>query len=230
MKRCMVIVLSIVVLVGCKSTSTQTENKTQQLQNALLTAVTEASESVPATLHASLQTKDLLPPESLVLLEQKQIPRLDEYLKVWQQQVILAFRKTTIKIPDLLKPYIEQLQINNPQQLLRSSNSSVSALLNAQFGIQIIGSVQLLLANELTESQKTYEAIYDRYSIWSKGKGLLGEEALPQIAKFPTAHLATIFVELYLKQLSQEESDIRTTPVPQGTGSVYEIFQQELQP
>lgn len=230
MKRFMFIVLSIVLLVGCKSTSIQSENKTQQLQDALLAAVTEASESVPATLHASLQTKDLLPNESLVLLEQKQIPRLEEYLNVWQQQVLFAFRRTTIKIPDLLKPYIEQLQIDNPEQLLRSSNSSVSALLNDQFGNLITGSVQLLLVDELSESQKTYETIYDRYSIWSKGLELLGKEALPRIAKFPTAHLATIFVELYLKQLAQEESDIRTTPVPQGTGSVYEIFQQELQP
>jgi hypothetical protein len=226
----MVIVLSIMLLVGCKSITTQSENKTEQLRSALITAVTEASEAVPATLHATLQTKDLLPQESLVLLDQKQIPRLDEHLLVWQQQVILAFRKTTIQIPDLLKPYIEQLVLDNPEQLLRLSNSSITDLLDKQFGSQIIGSVQLLLAEELADSQKTYETIYDRYSIWSKGKEILNEDPLPQIAKFPTAHLATIFVELYVKQLAQEESDIRTTPVPQGTGSVYEIFQQELQP
>jgi hypothetical protein len=226
----MFILLSILLLAGCKSTKTEPVEKTQQLRAALLVAVTEASQAVPATLHASLQTKDLLPSESLVLIDQKDIPRLGEYLKLWQQQVLQAFRKTTILIPDLIKPYIDELQISDPEQLFRASDSSVSALLEKQYGNEIIGSVQLLLAEELEESQKTYDIIYDRYSIWSKGLEILSKAPLPSIAKYPTAHLATIFVDLYVKQLAQEEADIRTTPVLQGTGSIYEIFQQELLP
>ncbi|WP_320127437.1 DUF4197 family protein [uncultured Sphaerochaeta sp.] len=228
MKRYIVLVILIVLLVGCKSTSTKPEDKTQKLRSALLTAVTEASQAVPATLHEALTNKDLLPPSSQILLEQNQIPGMEKYLALWHQQVLLAFRKTTIQVPDLLKPYIDRLQIDDPVSVLHSSDTSISKLLNQQFGIEISQAVQELLAKELEESQNTYAIMYDRYGIWSQGITLLGKAPLPQIAKDPTSQLTTIFVATYVKQLSQEESNIRTTPTLQGTGSLYETFQQEL--
>jgi hypothetical protein len=230
MKRFLPILLLTLMLVGCTSLSQDPEKRAEQLREAMVAAVTEASEAVPATLYESLPTIDLLPEQSRPLLYQSEIPLLQENLELWRTQVIQAFRRTSISFPDLLKPYIAKLEIEDPEATLRSSDDSVSALLSEQFGNQIVGSMQLLLAEELAESQETYDSIYDRYSIWSDSLELLGEPPLETIARFPTAHLATLFVQIYLDRLAAEESAIRTTPVPQGTGSVYEIFQQELLP
>jgi len=172
----------------------------------------------------------MVPPSSLPLLEQKQIPRLEEHLELWSLQVIAAFRGATIAMPDLLRPFIEQLEIADPLSVMRQSDSSATELLARNHQQEIEDEVRSMLEGHLSTSSRTWEMLADRYAIWSRSKALLGEESLPSLGPDPKDHLIRIFLSAYLKELTREELYLRTTPVFQGTGSFYEILNKKVQP
>lgn len=165
----------------------------------------------------------------LPLLEQKQIPRLDEHLQLWTRQVVAAFRQGTIAMPLVLKPYIEKLVIADPQAVMLRSDSSATGLLADTYHKEIEAEVRSMLAGYLKGSTLTWQMLTDRYGIWSRSKVLLGEEPLPILGPDPQEHLVRIFFTTYLETLAREELNLRTTPVFQGTGSFYEILNKKAQ-
>lgn len=227
MKRYIPLLLLLVLLTGCATTQGQQEDRTEQVRSALLEVLMIASESIEANLHADFQLSQLLPPDSVDLLQQTQIPRLQEHLEIWKQQVLLSFRKATLELPELLVPYINNLTIEDPIAIMKESNSSASDLLVERYGQEIYEEIQNLLSLHLTESMQTWDFIRDRYSIWVEGMVLLGKPRLSDIDENPSFHLSLLFAQTFAEQLTKEEIYLRTTPDFQGTGSLYETLQQD---
>ena len=229
MKRLLPLLIVLVLLSGCTSLPYQEEESLDQIRTALREVVQTASDRIEASLHAKMTLQTLLPPSSSYLLDQKQIPRLEEHLDLWYKQVITAFRKATIDMPKLLEFYIQELEIEAPLSVMQESDSSASALLLATYQDEIEIQIRIKLEEYLLASKETWLMLTDRYDIWSRAKALLGDESLPTLGPDPTDHLIKTFLSTYIDQLTNEELYLRTTPVFQGTGSFYEILNKKVQ-
>ncbi len=229
MKRLFPLLIILIILSGCSTLPKQEEESLDEIRIALREVVQTASERVEANMHSQMALTTLIPPTSSSLLEQSQIPRLHEHLQTWSRQVLIAFRGATIAMPQLLRPHIERLEMENPRSVMQESDSSATTLLLATYGRDIENEVRSMLAEHLTLSNKTWDMLTDRYGIWSRSRQLLGEDALPMLGGDPTNHLIRTFLNSYLDQLSDEELYLRTTPVFQGTGSFYEILNKKVQ-
>ncbi|HKL59522.1 MAG TPA: hypothetical protein VJ863_06475 [Sphaerochaeta sp.] len=230
MKRLLSLLIVLILLSGCSTLPKQKEESLSEIRTALREVVQTASERIEATMHSQMTLGTLIPPSSSSLLDQKQIPRLEEHLLLWSKQVITAFRGATIAMPGLLKPYIEKLTIEDPRSVMVQNDSSATALLLASYAEDIEEDVRSMLQGYLLDSGETWDMLADRYAIWSRSKVLLGEESLPALDSDPTDHLIQTFLSTYLDQLTNEELYLRTTPVFQGTGSFYEILNNKVQP
>lgn len=228
MKRFFPWLILLILLSGCSSLPHQKEESLSEIRTALREVVLSASERVEANIHSQMSLISMIPPSSSPLLDQKQIPRLEEHLQVWTRQVIAAFRQATIAMPQLLRPYIEKLEITDPLAVMQRSDSSATALLMENYQEDIEREIQVMLAGYLVPSMQTWEILTDRYAIWSRSKALLGEETLPILGPGPLDHLIRIFFSAYLEELTREELYLRTTPVFQGTGSFYEILNKKV--
>ncbi len=229
MKRFFPLLIILILLSGCSTLPKQKEESLSEIRTALREVVQTASERVEATMLSQMSLMTMVPPSSSPLLDQKQIPRLEEHLELWALQVVAAFRGATIAMPHLLRSFIEQLPIADPVAVMRQSDSSATELLVEKYQEEIEGEVHSMLAEHLAESSKTWEMLTDRYAIWSRSKALLGEEGLPALGPDPQDHLIRIFLSAYLEELTREELYLRTTPVFQGTGSFYEILNKKVQ-
>ncbi len=229
MKRLFPLLIVLVILSSCSSVPKQKEGDFEEIRTALREVVQTASERIEATMHSQMTLSTLIPPSSSALTDQKQIPRLQEHLSLWEKQVIAGFRGATIAMPGLLKPYIEKMEIEDPLSVMQASDNSSTLLLLDTYQKDIEGEVRSMLAEYLALSTETWEMLTDRYAIWSRAKVLLGEEALPTLGPDPADHLFVTFLSAYLGQLSDEELYLRTTPVFQGTGSFYEILNKKVQ-
>ncbi len=229
MKRLFSLLIVLIVLSGCSTLPNQSEESLDEIRTALREVVQTASERIEANMHSQMTLSTLIPPSSYSLLEQKQIPRLEEHLSLWSKQVIAAFRGATIAMPALLKPYIGRLEIEDPRSVMQESDSSSTALLLATYREDMESDVRFMLEQYLAASSETWQMLTDRYAIWSRSKGLLGEGSLPELGGDPTDHLYRTFLSAYLEQLTNEELYLRTTPVFQGTGSFYEILNKKVQ-
>lgn len=219
----------LILLSGCSTLPNQKDESLSVIRTALREVVQTASERIEANMHSQMTLTTLIPPSSSSLLDQNQIPRLEEHLELWSKQVITAFRVATIAMPGLLGPHMEKLEIEDPRAVMRESDSSATALLLAANGEDIEVEVRLMLEEGLLVSEQTWEMLTDRYAIWSRSKELLGEESLPALDSSPMDHLIKVFLSAYLGELANEELYLRTTPVFQGTGSLYEILNNKVQ-
>ncbi len=229
MKRLFPLLIVLTILSGCSTLHNQKETGLAEIRTALKEVVQTASERIEANMHSQMTLITLVPPSSSSLLEQKQIPRLEEHLDLWSKQVITAFRGATIAMPGLLNTYIERLVIEDPISVMQESDSSATPLLFATYQKDIERDVRSMLEELLLSSEETWRMLTDRYAIWSRSKTLLGEESLPLLGPDPTEHLIQIFLSAYLSELTKEELYLRTTPVFQGTGSFYEILNKKVQ-
>ena len=228
MKRLFPLLIVLLVLSGCSTLPKQKDEGLDEIRTALQEVMETASERIEATMHSQMTLMTLIPPSSYSLLEQKQIPRLEEHLELWAKQVLTAFRGATIAMPELLRTYMERLEIEDPLSVMRESDSSATALLLKTYQKDIESEVRLTLETQLQPSSETWQMLTDRYGIWSRSKALLGEAALPILGPDPTDHLFRTFLSAYLEQLTKEELYLRTTPVFQGTGSFYEILNNKV--
>lgn len=229
MKRLFPLLIVLVILTGCSTLPKQNEESLDEIRTALREVVQTASERIEANMHSQMPLTSLIPPSSSSPLGQSQIPRLEEHLGLWSKQVITAYRSATIAMPQLLKPYLAMLEIENPVSVMQESDSSATALLLATYQQDIENDIQTMLREYLQPSTTTWEMLTDRYAIWSRSKALLGEDALPILGGDPTDHLIRTFLSSYLEQLTNEELYLRTTPVFKGTGSFYEILNKKAQ-
>ena len=219
----------LIMLSGCSNLPNQKEESLDEIRTALREVVQTSSERIEATMHSQMNLITLIPPSSSSLLDQKQVPRLEEHVSLWSKQVLSAFRVATIAMPGLLRPYIEKLEIEEPLAIMQESDSSATTLLLAAYKQDIEDEVRLMLEENLLDSKETWVLLTDRYAIWSRSKELLGSESLPPLGGDSTDHLIGIFLSAYLEQLANEELYLRTTPVFQGTGSLYEILNRKVQ-
>lgn len=229
MKRLFSLLIIFIMLSGCSNLPNQKEASLDEVRTALREVVQTASERIEANMHSQMALIDLIPPSSSSLLDQKQIPRLEEHLGLWSKQVLTAFRVATIAMPGLLRTYIEKLEIEDPLAVKYESDSSATPLVLKYYQQDIEEDVRSMLKEHLSPSNETWVLLTDRYAIWSRSKELLGEESLSPLGGDPTDHLIMTFLSAYLGQLTNEELYLRTTPVFQGTGSFYEILNKKVQ-
>jgi len=159
----------------------------------------------------------------------QEIPLFHDHLTTWSNQVLGAFRQVVVMLPSLVETSVSSVVWDDSEALLKESNTSATNRLVTEQGSMLAQEVKTMLQDALTNSSITWDLILDRYDIWQKGTTLWGREALPSVTADPFEHLYSYFTTTYLAQLGLEEERLRTTPVPKGSGSFLEIFQQDGQ-
>jgi len=219
----------ILILSGCTSTVQNETGGNIQAQEALVEVVNLASQAVDVNLFSNVVLQTLLPNEASSFSEMHDIPLFDDHLSDWQQQVLQAFRTTLVQVPQRISVALSDMQWTDAQNLITEGNTSATDELVKQQGTNLETQIKDLLQTALKESESTWAVLLDRYTIWQAGTQLWGENNLGEISIDPLDHLYTLFIRTYFKELGSQEEQLRTTPVPRGSGSLLEIFQQDAQ-
>jgi len=231
MKRtsCVYLLLALVLLIGCSTTKNDQALLAPDATYALTEVVKLASQSIDVNLYANTPLATLLPLQTAHFLQMQEIPLFHDHLTTWSNQVLGAFRQVVVMLPSLVETSVSSVVWDDSEALLKESNTSATNRLVTEQGSMLAQEVKTMLQDALTNSSITWDLILDRYDIWQKGTTLWGREALPSVTADPFEHLYSYFATTYLAQLGLEEERLRTTPVPKGSGSFLEIFQQDGQ-
>ena len=219
--------LLLLLLTGCKTAQGPVAPDTVSSAYALEEVLKLSSQSIDANLFASQDLKSLLPMEATRFSDLAEIPLFLDHLALWQEQVRTAFRQVVVAIPSLVEQTAPLVTWDDPKQIILSGNRSATETFITQQGTELDEVIRSLLSDSLQNSQDTWALILDRYAIWRRGTMLWGREELEAVDIDPFEHLHALFVSRYLDQLGLQEEQLRTTPVPKGSGSFLEVFQQE---
>jgi hypothetical protein len=225
--KCLPFLLLFLLLTGCRTVQGPTTADAVSASYALEEVLKLSSHSVDANLFASTALPSLLPPEAGEFSRMVQIPLFLDHLTVWQEQVRTAFRQVVVAIPALVETNAPLVIWDDPEKIILQGNRSATDTFIRQQGDTLDAVVRKLLSDSLQQSEITWALILDRYDIWRKGTALWGREELKPVDVQPFDHLHALFVSQYLAQLGLLEEQLRTTPVPKGSGSFLEVFQQE---
>lgn len=212
---------------GCSSVKQDQALRTPDTEYALTEVVKLASQSIDVNLYAETALEILLPPQTAHFLQMQEIPLFHDHLQVWRIQVLSAFRQVVVQLPSLIETSVSTVVWKNGEDLLKAGTRSATTALVTEQGTSLAQQVRSMLQDALQNSSITWNLILDRYSIWQKGTALWGREGLPAVATDPFEHIYSFFVTTYLDELGSQEERLRTTPVPKGSGSFLELFQQE---
>ncbi len=142
-------------------------------------------------------------------------------------QVLSAFRQVVVQLPSLVEASVSSIVWQDAEATLKEGNRSATTRLVTEQGTVLAEQVRSMLQEALKTSDITWDLILDRYGIWQESTALWGREELPVVAAEPFEHLYSFFTTTYLDELGTQEERLRTTPVPKGSGSFLEIFQQD---
>jgi len=228
MKRLIAFLILTLLFTGCSSTRTaKSQNASADEENALRMALSQASDKVPATLFASMTTEQFLTAKAVPLLTQTQVPLITDNLQRYTALCQNAFRTTLLSVHDTVAALSQTIGITDPKALVFQRDDSMSVLLDVSAKTEVTAVIQKKLAGELTEANAVLERIISDYRIWDKGKSKLGMPGLPAVTMPAIEDYTNLFYTTYLSALRTQEIDVRTTPRPEGTGSLYEFFAKE---
>lgn len=216
-----------VLLAGCTTTQPIKTTIGADSAYALSEVVKLAAQTIDANLFAGLDLKALLPQEAQLFSTINGIPLFDDHLATWRNQVLSAFRQCVVELPGLVEQSADEIEWTNGDAIVSAGNRSASTYLVAESGGRLEAQLKSRLQTALLPSSITWNLILDRYGIWQRGTSLWGRESLPVIQIDPFDHLFQLFTSTYLSELGLQEERLRTTPVPKGSGSFLEIFQQD---
>ncbi len=220
----------LVLLMGCTSTMREESVSALEAENALREVIVLASQAIDANLFSTVEVQLLLPEEADHFPTLQEIPLFLDHLENWQEEVLRAFRTVLVQTPMLIETTMHQVVWENPQTALIQGDQSASRELRKQMGEEIKEEITARLQDALKPSNETWDLLLDRYGIWQKGTVLWGEEELKEVSIDPLDHLTVLFLETYYNALASQEERLRTTPVPKGSGSFLELFQQDEKP
>ncbi|MGE4585034.1 MAG: DUF4197 family protein [Sphaerochaeta sp.] len=232
MKRLPILALLPVclLLIGCTTTQRQQQPAALTSEQALTEVVKLASESVDANLFAPLTLEELLPPQAQLFVDLEEIPLFSDQLSLWNDQVLLAYRQVVLQIPALVQDAVGKVTWQQPDQLVKGGNQSATTYFLEDQGKFLSQGIRIMLTDALKQSQITWDLILKRYAIWREATMLWGRAPLPEITVSVDEHLFDLCIATYYAELGVQEAQARTTPVPKGSGSFLELFQQDVQP
>ncbi|MGH0053262.1 MAG: hypothetical protein ACQ5SW_07740 [Sphaerochaetaceae bacterium] len=223
----MLILFICMLFIGCTSTHRDTYVSALEAEHALREVAKLASQSVDVNLFSDLQLEDLLPQDATHFSEMNEIPLFLDHLDRWKDQVQQAFRSVVVQSTILIEENIQAVVWENPQATLLQGDRSATRELTKQQGEALRTQLTQRLRDALQTSDTTWQMILDRYGIWQKGTSLWGEDVLVEVTTDPFEHLSILFMNTYFEELGRQEELLRTTPVPRGSGSFLELFQQD---
>ncbi len=219
------LLLLALLLGGCSTTQKTTTISEEEAHAAIVEVLHLSGSALDSSALGSLPFTALLKEEQLHILDLDEIPLLQQRLQLWRSEVLEAYRSTARGMGEELDPLLDTLVIDDARKLVQSKEMSATSILKAQKGEEIKTMAAALLLPALSESQKIWGIVHERYEIWSRSRVLLGEDGLPPLEENPFEQLLTVFVDSFLGALEREEMLLRTTPVVKGSGSILEVFQ-----
>ncbi|MGE4455005.1 MAG: hypothetical protein AB7D92_10775 [Sphaerochaeta sp.] len=224
------VMIIVVLLMGCTTTNREEGVSALEAENALREVIVLASQAIDANLFNTVEVEVLLPEEAKHFSTLQEIPLFLDHLESWQEEVLQALRVVLVQTPALLETYMHQVAWEHPQAALIQGDQSASRELRKQQGEAIKEEITVRLQDALKPSNEIWDLLLERYGIWQKGTLLWGERELEEVNTTPLEHLSTLFLETYYEELANQEERLRTTPVPKGSGSLLELFQQDVKP
>ncbi|NCC64496.1 MAG: hypothetical protein EOM15_07555, partial [Spirochaetia bacterium] len=126
------LLLLILLLVGCSSTKQRQEVDATAVEQALISVVKLASQSVDANLFSSMGQR-ILPAEAIVLSQRSEIPLFLERLDLYKAEVLQAYRQTILEAPTLVAESLARVVwIESPKILQAGNQSATEELLKQQ--------------------------------------------------------------------------------------------------
>lgn len=217
---------TIVLAAGCATSGAPkphayaADTETEALRDALV----QAAGQVDASLFSPLGLTDLLGPSASAMASHPEIPAVSDRLEAFRTQAIDALNQEIDAARTFVEDSAPTLVLDDPDTLM-AGDQSMTALFWKQEGSRFSLAVHNHLESLLADTLATLDEAARNYRIWARGKEAAEEEAMPDIELPGVDDFAVLFCSRFIDALADEELDVRTTPRPLGTGSLYEFFQ-----
>ncbi|MDD7201163.1 MAG: hypothetical protein SPF89_03815 [Sphaerochaetaceae bacterium] len=220
-----IIALLLALLCVCCSTSSKAKASYSQQQEeaALRSALVVACEQVDPDLFTRIPLESYLGDQAKAMAEHSEIPLIRDRLESWKTSMAELFRQMAEQSKILVEGYASSLVIDDPGKLMEQDDG-MSSLLEEQAGAQWQAKISQELEPGLTVLLHTLSTIATDYEIWARGKQATNSGSYPAITLPSIEDFGVFFHDQFLAELKKEEIDVRTTPRPLGTGSLYEFF------
>lgn len=195
----------------------------QQQEGALRSALVQASVQVDPDLFSRIPVESYLGDQAKAMAEHSEIPLIRDRLESWKTAMAELFRQAAVQSKIQVEEYASSLVIEDPDKLMERDDG-MSSLLEEQAGGQWQAAINQQLEPGLTEQLRTLSTIATDYEIWARGKQATNSGSYPAITLPSIEDFCLFFHDQFLAELKKEEIDVRTTPRPLGTGSLYEFF------
>lgn len=220
----LVLLLLALLLTSCSTTQTAPSLTEAQAHDALVEVVRLSCQSVDLSPVDRLPLSVLLDSQSVHLLEQHDMPRLQARLSAWGDEVRAALLTTAPHLLAMIETRARVMAVADALAMVRSK-SSATHLLKQQFDTELEREATLLLDEALQHSNTLWQTITHHYEIWRHGLFLSNEAVPAEASKDLSDHIRHIFLDAIFTALEGEEMLLRTTPVVKGSGSLLEVFQ-----
>lgn len=222
--RSIITLLLAFLCVSCATSSqARTSYSQQQEEGALRSALVQASAQVDPDLFSRIPVESYLGDQAKAMAEHSEIPLIRDRLESWKTAMAGLFRQTAVQSKIQVEAYASGLVIEDPGKLMER-DEGMSALLEEQVGDQWQAAINQELEPGLAGQLRALSSIATDYEIWARGKQATNSGSYPAITLPSIEDFCIFFHDQFLAELKREEIDVRTTPRPLGTGSLYEFF------
>ncbi len=225
-KRLIPLLLLVSIMLSCASIREPMApiHSQQEEESALRLALVEASQQVDPSLFSYLSLETYLGDGGKAMALHLEIPLAKERLESWKSGMASVFMQIAEKSKQYIPSVAETLLIANPNELM-GSDESMTNLFEAQKGVEWEKMVEEEMIPLLYEYKIALSEVANDYEIWARGKKATANLSYPAITLPSTQEYCKLFYDTFLEKLREEEIDVRTTPRPIGSGSLYEFFQ-----
>lgn len=226
----MSIPLLLLALAGCASTKgSRNEASFWQVDDALRSTLSQAAGSIPSDLFDSLTAEDLLGAKGGDIARHPEIPLLSDQVAAWRDDVLLAFARQIAEEEERIRTYAKDLALTDEETLLQSQDAAMTTLFWGQDGRNWKEAVTKSLTEKFASCTEDGARMLSTYTIWQQGKAAVTGNSVPDVRLPSDEELADLFLGRYYSALKAAEIDVRTTPQPLGSGSLYEFYLQYQQ-
>lgn len=241
---CLIVSIISTTFVACASTPIEpqhySEEESAKAEEAIRLLLERTSTAAPENMFVTKadlsQLGNYIPQTAQGILEELDIiPGFRAECQKWLDSVYPVCASLALTIPERLAETIATMQIQNPQAIVQGETTSATSLLDntcsAKLEKELLQELQHRFAEtngEEPNADALWSRIVNKYNIWRTAQLNLtqysGRTVPKEIGGDIVGHLARLICDMFFTQMAIEEDAIRTTPKPQDTSLIAEVF------
>lgn len=228
MHRVFPVFLACILLFSCASSQVRRVVTEEEKVSALREALRQAAAQVADKDKPQATEEDAVGAESEMIAGHTEIPLIGRRIQSTVDAATAFARDAVAEAGAFVMEKAEEIPIPSADTLIDSSDDSMSQIFDAAWGDELEAVLNRDLADDLKAFTTASSLITRAWETWNHGLKSVGRDELPAIKLRTADELVHIFRQRYVSRLREEEIDVRTTPRPLGTGSLYEFFSRTV--